>query len=370
MREIIIGMTMALFLNAGMMVNVQAGPVIWITKAELDRLPMSGDAWDNIYEAAQNSTGNPDLSNQNDRTDTDTIAKALVYARSGHQRYAAEVRSTLQQLIENNPISQSMDWGALAALRALGSYAIAADLIDLQSYDPVFDQQEFRPWLSAARFADTERGRGSIVELQEERPNNFGTHGSASRVAMDLYLNDRDDLARAAQVFKGWLGDRSSYAGFKYGDLSWQMDEARPVGINPVGSTRNGHNIDGVLPDDARRCGSFAWTPCKTGYQWEGLQGAVAAAEMLHRAGYPAFEWQDRAILRAVEWLYNTTFDDGKNYPAEGDDRWQVWIINKRYGTNFPEESPVSPGKMLGWTDWTHSIDAAVSPPMPPYDVK
>ncbi len=104
MREIIIGMTMALFLNAGMMVNVQAGPVIWITKAELDRLPMSGDAWDNIYKAAQNSTGNPDLRNQDDRTDTDTIAKALVYARSRDPRYAAEVRSTLQQTIEKNHI--------------------------------------------------------------------------------------------------------------------------------------------------------------------------------------------------------------------------------------------------------------------------
>ena len=370
MREIIIGMTMALFLISGMVVNVQAAPAIWITQGELDRLPMSGDAWDNVFAAAQNSTGNPDLADQNDKTDVYTMAKALVYARSRDLRYAAEVRSALQRLVESNPVSRSLDWDALGALRALGSYAIAADLIDLQSYDRAFDQEVFRPWLSAARFADTEGGRGSIVYLQERRPNNFGTHGSASRVAMDLYLNDKDDLERAAQVFKGWLGDRSSYAGFKYGDLSWQADEARPVGINPRGSTRDGHNIDGVLPDDARRCGSFVWSPCKTGYQWEGLQGAVAAAEMLHRAGYPAFEWEDRAILRAVEWLYNTTFDDGKNHPAEGDDEWQVWIINKRYGTNFPEASSVRPGKMVGWTDWTHSIDEAGSPPMPPSDVK
>ncbi len=360
----------ALLLISGMMAHVQAGPAIWITKAELDRLPISGDAWENLYTAGRNSTGNPDLRNQNDKTDVYTMAKALVYARTGDPRFAAEVRSTLQRLVENHPVSRSLDWIALGALRALGSYAIAADLIDLQSYDHVFDQQVFRPWLSAARYADTERGLGSIVELQERRPNNWGTHGSASRIAMDLYLGDRNDLERAAQVFKGWLGDRSSYAGFKYGALSWQMDEARPVGINPRGSTRNGRNIDGVLPDDARRCGSFAWPPCKTGYQWEGLQGAVTAAEMLHRAGFPAFEWEDRAILRAVEWLYNTTFEDGKNYPAEGDDRWQVWIINKRYGMNFPEVSPVSPGKMVGWTDWTHSIDDTVGPPMPPSDVR
>ncbi len=370
MRKIILRMVEALLLISGMMVHVQAGPAIWITKAEIDRLPMSGDAWDNMHIAAQKSTENPDLGNQDEQTDTDTMAKALVYARSGVPRYADEVRSTLQRLVENNPISRSRDWVALAALRALGSYTLAADLIDLQTYDPEFEQEVFRPWLSAARFAVTEGGRGSIVELQELRPNNFGTHGSASRIAINLYLNDRNDLERAAKVFKGWLGDRSSYAEFKYGELSWQMDEARPVGINPKGSTRNGHNIDGVLPDDARRCGSFRWPPCKTGYLWEGLQGAVTAAEMLHRAGYPAFEWEDRAILRAVEWLYNTNFNDGRNYPAEGDDRWLVWVINKRYGTNYPVASPVTPGKMIGWTDWTHSIGNAVGIPLPPADLK
>jgi hypothetical protein len=347
-----------------MFAHVQGDPAIWISRAELDRLPMSGDAWNNLYTAALKVTRNPDLGNQDDKTDVYTMAKALIYARGGDTSYADEVRYTLQRLVENHPVSRSRDWGALGTLRALGSYVIAADLIDLQSYDREFDQEVFRPWLSAARFADTERGRGSIAKLQERRPNNWGNHGSASRVAIDLYLGDLNDLERTAKVFKGWLGDRSTYAEFKYGELSWQVDEARPVGINPRGSTRNGHNIDGVLPDDARRCGSFAWPPCKTGYQWEGLQGAVAAAEMLHRAGYPAFEWEDRAILRAIEWLYNTTFDDGKNYPAEGDDRWQIWIINKRYGAKIPVASPVSPGKMIGWTDWTHSIADVDSPPL------
>jgi hypothetical protein len=357
MRNTICRMAVALLLISGMMAHVQAGPTIWITEAELDRLPMDGDAWDNLYKNAQNSTGNPDLSNQDDKTDVYTMAKALVYARSSDTSFAADVRSALQRLVENHPISRSLEWDSLGTLRALGSYAIAADLIDLQSYDSEFDQQVFRPWLNAARFADTEGGRGSIVEFQERRPNNWGTHASACRVAMDLYLGDQDDLERAVQVFRGWLGDRSSYAGFSYGELSWQMDETRPVGINPKGSSRNSNNIDGVLPDDARRCGQFGWPPCKTNYMWEGLQGAVTTAEMLHRVGYPAFEWEDRAILRAVEWLYNTTFDDHKNYPAEGDDRWQLWIINRRYGTNYPEVSPVTPGKMVGWTDWTHSID-------------
>ena len=227
-------MAVVLLLISGMIAHVQAGPAIWISKAELDRLPMSGDAWNNLYTAAQNSTGNSDLGNQDDKTDVYTMAKALVYARGGSTSYAAEVRNTHQRLIENHPISRSQDWDALGTLRALGSYAIAADLIDLQSYDREFKQEVFRPWLSAARFADTEKGLGSIVKLQERRPNNWGTHASASRVDM----GDQSDLDRATKVFRGYLGERSAYAGFKYGNLSWQMDEARPVGINPRGSGR------------------------------------------------------------------------------------------------------------------------------------
>ena len=45
-------------------------------------------------------------------------------------------------------------------------------------------------------------------------PNNWGTHAGARRVAADLYLGDVTDLADAARVLQGCLGDRASYAGF------------------------------------------------------------------------------------------------------------------------------------------------------------
>ena len=51
---------------------------------------------------------------------------------------------------------------------------------------------------------------------------------------MAVYLGDATELANTAQVFKGYLGDRASYADFKYGDLSWQADPSKPVGINPL----------------------------------------------------------------------------------------------------------------------------------------
>ena len=333
------------------------GNGIWMSKAELNKLPVTGASWNSLVSYAKSNTNDPNLSNQDDETDTNTIAKALVYARTGNTTYANEVLYTLQRVVELNPISSSLEWNELGASRSIGSYAIAADLIDLKNYAPSFDKNQFRAWLDKARFADTEGGRGSIAAVHEKRPNNHGTHASASRIAAALYLGDKADLDRAIQVFKGWLGNRSSYSGFKYGDLSWQVNQEKPVGINPKGSQINGYNVDGVLPDDQRRGGSFSWPPPQENYVYEGLQGVVVSAEMLYRAGYPAFEWSDKAILRAVQWLHNTTFSDGKNYPAEGDDIWQIYIINKRYGTKFPtgSSSTTSPGKMIGYTDWTHS---------------
>ena len=53
-----IWLTAVLLLISGMMAHVQAGSAIWITQAELDRLPMGDDVWDNIYTAVQNRSWN------------------------------------------------------------------------------------------------------------------------------------------------------------------------------------------------------------------------------------------------------------------------------------------------------------------------
>ena len=132
------------------------------------------------------------------------------------------------------------------------------------------------------------------------------------------------------------------------------------MGINPKGATKNGHSIDGVLPDDLRRGGGFAWPPKSTGYPWEALQGATVAAQLLTRAGYPAWEWCDKALLRAATWLY-----DVAKWPAEGDDQWQPWLLNAAYGTNFPTSATATAGKNMAFTQWTHATPVIVKPPVP-----
>ncbi|MCB0142985.1 MAG: alginate lyase family protein, partial [Caldilineaceae bacterium] len=234
----------------------------------------------------------------------------------------------------------------LALGRELAAYVISADLIDLQHVDPGLDGR-FRNKLREL-LTKTLDGK-TLIETHEQRPNNWGTHAGASRAAVAVYLGDKAELERTAQVFHGWLGDISAYSGFSYNsDLSWQADSSHPVGINPAGATKDGHSIDGALPEEMRRGGSFRWPPASTNYAWEGLQGAFVQAEILARAGYPVYEWEDRALLRAVEFLY------GINWPAESDDQWMPWMVNKIYGTNFPTATKAHAGKNMGWTDWTH----------------
>jgi hypothetical protein len=244
----------------------------------------------------------------------------------------------------------------------------------LNAYEPSADAS-FREWLVRVR---TEPLTSKAVEDQtlvgtaERALNNWGGMAGASRVAIAAYLDDEQDLARAAKVMKGWLGDRSAYPGipgplfgpsdagrgFRAGgsndDLTWQADPKRPQGVNPEGARKEGHSIDGALPDDMRRGGPFAWPPVYTQYPREALSGYVALAELLCRQGYDVYAWEDKALLRATQFL----FDLGRRFPEVG--WWEpgvpaYWIINFRYGTSLPVEIGSRVGRNFGWADWTHA---------------
>jgi Alginate lyase len=238
----------------------------------------------------------------------------------------------------------------LALGRNLASYVLAADLIALARADAALDAR-FRAWLRQVT-AEVLDGR-TLISTHEERPNNWGTMAGASRIAVDLYLGDRTDLDRAATVFRGWLGDRTAYTGFAFGEPSWQADPGAPVGVNPPGAAKAGLDIGGALPDDMRRGCSFTLPPCHTGYAWEALQGALLQAELLSRHGYPAFGWGDDALLRAALFLDRLNRLYG-GWWADGDDAWQPWVVNHAYGTSFPATTPARSGKILGWTDWVY----------------
>jgi hypothetical protein len=352
---------------------------IWISPQEIAALPIggAGSPYDYVKQSADAGWTRPNIGDQDESTNTQVYAAALMYVKTGNTVYRTKVMNALVQVVGTEcmnstyfissdkesykPCPPQTGARSLAIGRKLAAYVIAADLIDLKTYNPTFDTNTFRPWLKYVINRVNEQD-SSIISCHNDRPNNWGTHCGATRVAVDIYLGDTADLAKAAAVFKGWVGDRTAYSSFEYKDLSWQADQKNPVGINPVGAKApNGYSIDGALPDDMRRGCSMTFPPCYTNYPWGALEGATVQAEILSRAGYPAWEWQNKAMRRSVQFLY----DLQRNYPAEGgtwwaegDDTWMIWLVNKTSGSTFPTEQIKRvdhAGKNMSYTDWTHA---------------
>jgi hypothetical protein len=347
-------------LAAGLVCGALAPPVeaaqpplrqgIWLTRAEVMRLPERGPAWTQVLDFANEPMGHADLADQDSDHDVHVLAAALAYARTGEDRLRRKAKAGVMDAIGTERGGRT-----LALARGLVSYVVAADLIDLPHYDSGA-ARAFRGWLEQVRNERLEPADNpTLVTTHELRPNNWGTHAGASRIAADIYLGDQRDLARAAAVFKGWLGDRSTYHGFRYGeDLSWQADPQSPVGVNPPGATRDGQSIDGALPDDMRRGCSLRFPPCPTLYPWEAMQGAVVQAELLSRQGFDAWNWGHQALRRAATFLFDLHRRYGaEDWGAPAGDAWIPWLLNARYGTRFPTTLPASPGKGMGFTDWT-----------------
>jgi hypothetical protein len=286
-----------------------------------------------------NSGTSPDLSNQDNNADVQTLAAALVFAKTGDTAMRDKVCRNLDKV-------QGTEAGAraLAVARGVQAYALAADYVNAPAN--CANEPKFRSWLSGIRRFATTGGPSNIITCDEQRPNNWGTHCGASRIAVDIYLGDTADLQRAATVFRGWTGERSAYAGFSYGDLSWQADSSKPVGVNPVGAKKGSLDVDGVLPDDQRRGGSCC-TLTKENYVWEALQGATTQALLLAVQGYDSLNWGNRAIQRAVAWEYRVN-----NFPATGDDHFLPYIVNRVYGTSFSTSSGSAFGKGMGGSEW------------------
>ena len=260
--------------------QASSGSVL-ISPEAIRALPMTGTAWTSLLKYATATDGVPDIADQDSSNDVHTLAEALVFVRTGTTSFRTRVLANLHAAVGTEAGGRTLALG-----RNLPSYVIAADLINLDVVDPTFNSDVFRPWLRSL-LSKTMADGTTLRQIHELRPNNWGTHAGAARAAIAVYLGDATELARTARVFQGWLGDRSVYAGFKYGtDTSWQADTSHAVAIDAVGSTKayDGTDIalDGALPDEMRRGDTFRWAPTYTGYPWEALQGAVLQAEILH----------------------------------------------------------------------------------------
>lgn len=333
------GVMIALVMSCRAAADIKMPDYIWVSPEQITALPVQGEAWNKLLKKASETLRKPDLSDQDDNANIILLAKTLVYVRTGKPEYKAEIIQACLDAIGTEEGGTTLAFG-----RELITYLIAAQLVGL----PEEDKTRFDKWVTES--LDKELTGRTLRSTHEERPNNWGTHAGASRLARAIYLQDERELHAVADIFKTWTGEKPVHKKFKFRKVDyWQADPASPLAINPKGATKNGHNIDGVLPEEQRRAGEFSWPPEKENYVYEGLQGALAQAIMLHNAGYDAFNWGDKALLRAFTWLHEQA-----NFPAKGDDTWQPHVINYFYKSQFPAPVPSRPGKSLGYTDWVY----------------
>ncbi len=329
-----------------------AGPdFLLISGDRLRALPAAGPAWDEMKDVADGDLGTADLTDQDNKHGVRTLAAALVYARTKDPAYFEKTRAAVMEAIGTERIEATSS--ILALGRQLAPYVLAADLIELSGED----DQVFREWLSEIRTREL-GGHGrwkALTATHEDSTNNWGAFAGASRIAASLYLEDEVDVGEAAQVMRGFLGDReawSEWQDLERADRRWACDPAAFTPINPP-CIREGIDVNGAIVTDISRNGSPRWPPGRDAilYTTESMQGLALQAELLQMADYDPWEWSDRALLRAALLLERA---DGWNETPVS--HHVAWIFNARYSLSIPT-LPAGYGRLLGYTDWLYGSD-------------
>jgi hypothetical protein len=318
---------------------------ILLSRAELMALPTSGPGWDAIMARIKSPYGGSYTLGARDDSNKDILANALAGARLNNAAYKAFARDKIARMMA----APRNTGDVLGTLRHLQTYIISADIIDLASFDPALNGK-FRTWLANEIRVNYSGGGGggSVISTHDKKPNNFGTHAGATRIAAALYLGDANELKAARDVWYGWATGDPAYTPQtrKWTGTSWQCNSSKPSGINATGCSRNGVSLDGVIPEDQERCGEFSQTPCATNYIQGAADGMTLSFWMLARQGENPWAWGDRAALRQMKWKYASG-----QAPYSGF-RWQIPVIEKAYGIDLPGNAPTATSTNFGFADW------------------
>lgn len=322
--------------------EASTGDYLVTDRTALAALPTSGPAWSAVLEVADADPGAPDLSDQDNKHAGRLVAAALVYARTGQPAYRDKVVSELRALQSAPKLDGAR---VLSVARQLAGYAIAADLVGYR--DPSFVR--LLADLRTRELGGHSRWT-SISQTSENSASNWGAWALASRIAVSRFVGDSADVRRAAQVFRGFTGDRSAYSGWQKTadfDASWACGGDTWVPINPASCGDRG----GALVEDISRSGGTYPSVDETGltYSWETLGGATLSARLLRHAGYDDVnQWGDRALLRAAQFLARK----GGYPPRYGTNQYIPWEIHQAYGVTVGTVGPAGYGRQFGYTDW------------------
>lgn len=335
-----------------------SGNGIWISPEELAALPINTPEWQQLLTSAESDIGSADISNQDSKHDVKTLGVALAAARTGR----ADLRTKAVNAVVS-AINTEDDGRWLAAGRNLGSYIIAADLLNLRkTSDPNSDGSKVDAWLNSLWTKRlTHNNDATKTQLFKETAWSSGSNASAQEgfayAALAVYTGNKTELDWSWTAYRRYIGDRTSSHTVTSNADDWQYIPSDPVGIMDAGAVKGGCRMDGAIGNDmSRGSETYSCTPVYTQYPWTGIDGSVAAALVLERAGYPAFESQQKAIKRAFDYLWELRTNTGEVRWFDGTKGVEsIYVVNKQYNSNYLITGTSGNGRVVDWTNWTHA---------------
>lgn len=344
---------------------------IWVSQREILNQPTTGLAWQTIFTSASASWGSPNVSDQDSDHDQFVMAGALVCARTGQQ--CDKTRNGLLSAIGTESGGR---W--LAVGRNVLGYTISADIMRNSGNLSGAELDRVSAWLGGFLTRTLANNNSGVQEklLPFKGGSNADAQSGAVYIAVASYMKDSAKLEYGWNRFRLYSCDRAGNpeqvidlnTGFDSG-WSHSMVYSQACAINPVNSVKNGININGAIINDMRRGGNLKFPPGYTSYPWVGLEGYIPAALILQRAGYPAFELKDKAVLRSMEYmcyLKKNTSTDWWESSRAAEIKHLVKLV---YGYNDSQcgiSYPVGGGRTVGFTDWTHPIGSYPVTQIPP----
>ena len=191
----------------------------------------------------------------------------------------------------------------LAIGRNLGSYVIAADVLGVRS-GPIYE------WLAGflTRTLTANNTDEQVVADNWSSGSNASAQMGFVTAALCVYTNESTRLASSWEGYRRYCAIVRALVEASNSDV-WQLVPSDPVGIQDKGAAKTGCRLDGAIGNDMSRGGDDVCSPTWTQNSWVGLEGAVPAALVFARAGYPAWEVADAAIRRALDdpWFLRQT---------------------------------------------------------------
>jgi hypothetical protein len=303
-----------------------------------------------------------------------TLAAALVYARTGDQAYKDFVVRVNRFIIgsetedPNNGETDDRD-KSLAVMRQISAYILAADLVGMDrrvTGSRAGEQsKEWVTWLGELRTTrlDPSPANKLTIEKNLEMATNHSAWALASLTAINVYLGDEARLAYVIGRVKLYLGETMEgtpwVKSLEYNG-SWAC---HPPGVAvefiPVNPADCGPGFDGIMVEDASRSDDPNapnnwpnWSTRGKDYSFHGYMAVLVTAIMLDQHGHhDVWNWGNQAIKRIMDQFNRLGI-------ATGNGRSQAqhvsWIPRYFYGVDYPKVTRPLPADTLGYTDWLY----------------